>query len=124
MSDVTTEGIRIKSTVTFLPERSGDNQWLFSYTITISNEGTSPAQLLRRHWIITDGWEQVEEVEGEGVVGEQPRLEPGESFQYTSFCPLLTPTGTMRGTYRMVRDSGQEFDAQVGPFLLRDPSLN
>jgi ApaG protein len=101
------------------------NQWFFLYTVQISNGGTETAQLLTRHWIITDATGHVEEVEGPGVVGEQPILSPGQSFEYTSGCPLPTPFGSMRGTYQMVTESGERFDAEIAPFLLAMPhSLN
>ena len=95
---------------------------MFAYTITISNEGRAPAHLRTRHWIITDGRGTVEEVKGDGVVGEQPRLAPGQTFQYTSGCVLTTPIGTMQGTYRMWRDDGSYFDAQIAAFSLASPS--
>lgn len=124
MSDTTTKGIRIQVEVKFLPEQSDQerSQWLFAYTITITNNAKKPAKLLNRHWIITDGWGQVQEVKGPGVVGEQPRLLPGESFRYTSYCPLSTPTGSMQGTYEMADDEGRSFDAEIGEFSLVDPS--
>ena len=95
---------------------------MFAYTITISNESAQTAQLRTRHWIITDGRGTVEEVRGDGVVGEQPRLQPGQSFQYTSGCVLTTPIGTMHGTYRMWRDDGSFFDAVIAPFSLALPA--
>lgn len=95
---------------------------MFAYTITISNESAQTAQLQTRHWIITDGRGTVEEVRGDGVVGEQPRLHPGQSFQYTSGCVLTTPIGTMHGTYRMWRDDGSYFDAVIAPFSLALPA--
>jgi ApaG protein len=94
---------------------------VFAYTIRISNEGSSPAKLLSRHWVIKDSWGQTREVKGPGVVGEQPRLEPGEEFEYTSFCPLSTPRGTMSGSYAMARDVGQRFNVGVGEFFLFEP---
>ena len=107
----------------YLPEQSSPSQdrYVFAYTITISNESTFTAQLRTRHWIITDGRGGVEEVKGDGVVGEQPRLSPGQSFQYTSGCVLTTPIGTMQGTYRFWRDDGTYFDAQIAPFSLAQP---
>jgi ApaG protein len=108
----------------FLPERSAprQNQYLFSYTITISNVGEETAQLLSRHWVITDAEGEVQEVRGPGVVGEQPVLEPGMSFEYTSYCPLATNVGTMQGSYTMVRPDGETFDAQIAPFTLAVPN--
>jgi ApaG protein len=98
-----------------------NSQWRFIYTVTITNEGQETVQLLTRHWIITDGSGQVEEVRGPGVVGKQPVLRPGESFQYTSSCPLATPFGIMEGTYQMVTDAGDRFDARIAPFTLSEP---
>ena len=94
---------------------------MFAYTITISNESARTAQLRTRHWIITDARGVVEEVRGDGVVGEQPRLTPGQSFEYTSGCVLTTPIGTMHGTYRMWRDDSTYFDAVIAPFSLAAP---
>jgi ApaG protein len=91
---------------------------VFAYTVQIANEGTEPAQLRTRHWIITDGDGKVEEVRGPGVVGKQPLLRPGDRFEYTSGCVLETPKGEMRGSYRMARPDGREFDAAIAPFLL------
>ena len=102
-----------------------NKQFVFAYTVTIANEGREPAQLRTRHWIITDGTGHIQEVKGDGVVGKQPSLSPGERFEYTSGCVLETPHGTMHGTYQMVRPSGEEFDAEIAPFLLAVPhSLN
>ena len=104
----------------FMPEQSSQeqNRFVFSYHVSIENCGTLPAQLLSRHWIITDALGKTEEVRGDGVVGEQPLLTKGQSFTYTSACPLPTPTGTMHGTYQMIREDGHEFDAVVAPFRL------
>jgi ApaG protein len=104
----------------YLPDQSDPaaNKYLFAYQITIANEGTQPAQLLTRHWVIKDAYNHVEEVRGEGVVGETPLLEPGQSFTYTSYCPLRTEYGTMRGTYGMMRPDGEIFDAIIAPFAL------
>jgi len=122
-SQALTDGIRVKVQSYFLPEQSSprDDRYVFAYTITISNEGASTAQLRTRHWIITDARGTVEEVRGDGVVGEQPRLLPGQSFQYTSGCVLNTPVGTMHGTFRMWRDDGSYFDATIAPFSLASP---
>ena len=97
------------------------NQWFFLYTITITNEGTETAQLLTRHWLITDGTGHVEDVRGPGVVGKQPTLAPGESFTYTSGCPLPTPFGVMEGTYQMITSNGDEFEVKIAPFTLSEP---
>lgn len=122
MSDTLTHGFRVRVQPRFLPEHSNPSRWVFSYTVTISNEGSTPARLVSRHWIITDGWGTVEEVQGPGVIGETPHLQPGEGFVYTSFCPLPTPTGTMEGSYQMVADDGSPFDIRIGRFFLADPS--
>jgi len=124
MSDTTTNGIRVQVEARYLPEQSSprDNQYLFAYRIRISNEGGETAQLISRHWIITDADGHVEQVQGPGVVGEQPVLGPGGSFEYTSFCPLRTSVGTMHGTYQMVRANGDEFDAVISPFTLATPN--
>ncbi|HEY5924817.1 MAG TPA: Co2+/Mg2+ efflux protein ApaG [Kofleriaceae bacterium] len=122
-SQALTQGIRVRVQSMYLPEQSSpnDDRYVFAYTITISNESTFTAQLRTRHWIITDGRGGVEEVKGDGVVGEQPRLSPGQSFQYTSGCVLTTPIGTMHGTYRFWRDDGTYFDAVIAPFSLASP---
>jgi ApaG protein len=122
-SEAVTRGVRVRVRSEYAPERSqpSKNQWFFLYTITISNEGPDTVQLLTRHWIITDATGHVEEVRGPGVVGQQPILRPGESFEYTSGCPLTTPFGTMEGTYQMVTDAGERFDAAIAPFTLSEP---
>lgn len=122
-SEAVTRGVRVAVTSEFSPERSrpAEQQWFFLYTIVISNEGAETVQLLSRHWIITHGTGQIEEVRGPGVVGQQPVLDPGESFTYTSGCPLPTPFGTMEGTYQMVTRAGEQFDARVAPFTLSEP---
>ena len=96
-------------------------RFVFAYTVTITNAGMVPAKLLTRHWVITDGNERVQEVRGVGVVGEQPRLSPGMSFEYTSGTVLETPIGTMQGSYQMLADDGTTFDAEIAPFLLTVP---
>jgi ApaG protein len=107
----------------YAPDRSrpAQNEWVFLYTVTISNEGSETAQLVTRHWIITDATGKVEEVRGPGVVGQQPTLAPGESFEYTSGSTLPTPFGVMEGTYQMVCESGDQFDAKIAPFTLSEP---
>ena len=124
-SEATTNGIRIRVESSFVPERSDPDQsyWFFAYRVEIYNEGSDAAQLISRHWIITDANGHVEQVKGPGVVGEQPVLQPGEVFQYTSACPLRTPVGTMHGTYQMVTSSGESFDAQIAPFSLGEPRV-
>jgi ApaG protein len=127
VSNAITRGIRITVKTQYLKDRSSPatRQYVFAYTIHISNEGTETAQLKSRHWIITDGEDKVQEVRGEGVVGAQPVLRPGEHFEYTSGCVLPTARGSMRGTYQMVTESGERFDAEIAPFLLAMPhSLN
>lgn len=100
------------------------NEYVFAYRILITNEGPSPAQLIHRQWLITDALGRTEEVRGPGVVGKQPRLSPGESFEYESFCPLPTPFGQMRGIYRMIRDDGTIFDAEIPTFSLVQTEAN
>lgn len=100
-----------------------ENKYVFAYTVTIRNVGTVPAQLLTRHWIITDADGKVQEVRGEGVVGEQPRLTPGENFQYTSAALIETPVGTMEGSYQMMADDGVAFDAEIPLFRLSIPNI-
>ena len=122
-SEAVTRGIRVEVEAQYVPERSlpEESKWFFSYRVRISNEGDSRVQLLSRHWVITDAHGRTEEVRGTGVVGEQPVLEPGESFEYTSFCPLGTPFGSMHGTYQMAREDGGTFDAEIAPFALAEP---
>ena len=124
MYQASTQGVQITVVPRFLPEHSAPerNEWFFAYTVRISNVGDAPAKLLSRHWVITDARGHVEHVRGAGVVGEQPRLEPGEAFEYTSFCPLPTSLGAMRGTYTMQRDSGEQFQAEIPAFGLVDPA--
>jgi ApaG protein len=98
-----------------------NSQYVFAYTITITNTGTEAAKLMTRHWVITDANGHIEEVRGDGVVGEQPHLKPGEGFQYTSGAVLKTPVGTMSGSYQMVTDSGNNFDAEIPEFILSSP---
>jgi len=118
------DGIRIEVRSSYLPDRSlpRDQRFAFAYTVRISNEGDDAAQLRRRHWIITDAIGETREVEGEGVVGAQPLLNPGESFEYTSACVLGTPHGSMKGSYMMLRPDGRCFEALVDPFVLADPA--
>jgi ApaG protein len=92
---------------------------VFQYTVRITNQGTDTVQLLSRHWIITDAVDHIEEVQGPGVIGEKPVLAPGESFKYSSWCPLKTPVGMMHGTYQMVRMDGSQFDIEIAPFALK-----
>lgn len=122
-SEACTRGIRVKVQSQYVPERSSpeSNQWFYAYTVQILNEGPETVKLLGRHWIITDANGQVQEVRGEGVVGEQPVLAPGESFQYTSACPLNTSFGTMHGTYQMIMQNGGDFEVEIAPFSLTQP---
>ncbi len=116
-------GISIDVQTTYLSAQSSpeENRYVFAYTITITNIGEIPAKLLTRHWVITDSNSRVQEVRGEGVVGEQPHLTPGMSFQYTSGTVLETPVGTMHGSYQMVGDDGTQFDAEIPAFTLSIP---
>ena len=117
------ETVEIKTVSRFLPEQSdlSANRYVFAYHITISNRGEQTVQLLTRHWIITDAEENVQEVQGVGVVGQQPVLRPGESFEYTSGCSIATPVGTMKGSYFMQADDGRQFDAPIAEFTLAMP---
>ena len=123
MSDTITRGVQIEVRPEFLPHQSDPRAglWMFAYHIRIVNTGTEVVQLLSRHWIITDANGTVEEVQGPGVVGEQPVLRPGESFRYSSGCPLPTSVGTMHGAYQMVTQRGERFDAPIAPFTLAEP---
>jgi ApaG protein len=122
-SEAVTRGIRVHVESQYDPTRSRpqQNQWFFLYTVRIANESPVTVQLLSRHWVITDATDHVEEVRGPGVVGEQPVLAPGQSFEYTSGCPLTTPFGTMRGTYQMVTTQGERFDVEIAAFTLSEP---
>ena len=123
MTSSTTYNTTVSVETQYIPEQSDpDNEkYVFAYTITIKNEGTVPAKLLTRHWIITNADGKTQEVRGEGVVGEQPYLQPGEGFKYTSGTMLETPVGTMHGSYHMLADDGQEFDCPIKPFTLSVP---
>ena len=123
MSEALTRGIRVKVESEFIPERSDpqNEEFFFAYHVTIENRGNEPVRLLSRHWVITDGMGKEQEVRGPGVVGKQPRLAPGETFQYSSACPLTTQIGSMYGSYQMVTDGGETFDAEIAPFTLAIP---
>ena len=125
MPDTKKYRIDVQPIAQFIPDQSDpdDNRYLFAYTITITNTGEVPAQLVSRHWIITDAHEEIQEVRGLGVVGKQPLLKPGESFQYTSGSSLTTPVGTMKGTYQMVAEDGTHFDAEIPEFTLAMPRV-
>lgn len=120
-----THDISVKTRTQFIPDQSNPDadRYVFAYTITISNTGEVPARLVSRHWIITDANNKVQEVKGMGVVGEQPYLKPGESFEYTNGSAIATPVGTMRGTYQMVADDGTRFDAEIPEFTLSMPRV-
>ena len=120
-SDAATHSIRVEVLSRYAPENSQPPQgdWVFQYTVRITNQGTDTVQLISRHWTITDALDHVEEVRGLGVIGEQPVLGPGESFKYSSWCPLKTASGMMRGTYQMVRTNGETFDIEIAPFALK-----
>lgn len=109
----------------FLADQSdpANERYVFAYTITIENVGTVPAQLISRHWVITDGNSQVQEVRGLGVIGQQPLLQPGETFEYTSGCQLNTPVGTMHGRYQMTAEDGTQFEAEIAEFTLSIPRV-
>ena len=115
--------VTVATTASYLEDQSdpGKNQFVFSYTITITNTGDVPAQLLSRHWVITDADHKVQEVRGLGVVGQQPHIKPGESFEYSSGASIPTSVGTMRGTYEMRAEDGHTFDAAIPPFTLSVP---
>lgn len=117
--------IRVDVETAFVEAQSDPRapRYVFSYTITIRNEGTVAARLLSRHWIITDANGKVQEVRGDGVVGEQPHLKPGQGFRYSSGTAIETPVGTMQGSYQMVTDDGQHFDAPIHPFRLAKPGI-
>jgi ApaG protein len=123
-SDMTTNGIRVCAAAFYLPDQSDPDarNYVFGYNIVIANLGDQPAQLLSRHWRIIDAHGRHEEVEGPGVVGQTPRLSPGQAFKYQSFCPLKTPWGTMEGIYHFKRDDGSRFEAKVARFYLHLPA--
>ena len=121
VSEAVTRGIRVEVLSRYSAENSGPGEWVFEYTVRITNLGTETVQLMTRHWIITDALERTREVQGSGVVGKQPVLTPGESFQYSSWCPLKTPTGIMHGTYQMTGAHGSMFDIEIAPFALKAP---
>lgn len=123
MTDRPKHRIEIQVKTAYLEAQSAPdaNRYVFAYTITITNSGSVPAKLLARHWVITDANNRVQEVRGDGVVGEQPHLSPGMSFQYTSGTAIETPVGSMHGSYQMVADDGTSFDAPIAPFSLSVP---
>lgn len=115
--------ILVSVTPQYLPDQSSpdDQRYVFAYTVRITNRGRQAVQVVSRHWVITDGRQNTQEVRGLGVVGQQPLLAPGESFEYTSGCPLPTPVGTMRGSYHCVGEDGIPFDAPIPEFMLAMP---
>jgi ApaG protein len=117
--------IRVDVETSYLEEQSDprERKFVFSYTITLRNEGRLPAKLLTRHWVITDANGKVQEVRGDGVVGEQPHLKPGQGFRYSSGAMIETPVGAMQGSYQMVSDDGERFDAPIAPFRLAMPGI-
>ncbi|MEP7314452.1 MAG: Co2+/Mg2+ efflux protein ApaG [Pseudomonadota bacterium] len=121
----TPHSIRVDVETSYLSEQSdpGEHRFVFSYTITIRNEGRVPARLVTRHWLITDANGKTQEVRGDGVVGEQPHLKPGQGFRYSSGAVIATPVGAMQGTYEMVGDDGARFDAPIAPFRLAIPGV-
>src|SRR5689334_9196644 len=123
LSDAVTNSIRVEVMSQYSAENSrpAEHEWVFRYTVRITNQGNDTVQLISRHWIITDALDHVEEVRGPGVVGKQPILGPGESFQYSSWCPLKTSSGLMHGTYQMVASDGTPFDIEIAPFALKMP---
>lgn len=125
MEDINQHGVVIQTQVNYLPDQSDEsgNRFVFSYTITITNLGQSSAKLISRHWIITDANNHVQEVRGQGVVGEQPLLKPSQSFEYTSGTVLTTQVGTMRGSYQMQTDDGKQFEVAIPQFVLSVPRV-
>jgi ApaG protein len=121
LSEAVTEEIRVEVMSSYSPENSKplDGEWVFQYTVRITNQGSETVQLMSRHWLITDAADNVEDVRGPGVVGEQPVLTPGQSFKYSSWCQLKTPMGIMHGTYEMARPDGSRFDIEIAPFALK-----
>jgi ApaG protein len=123
MPEAVTRNVRVSVESEFAPGRSNpaESKWFFLYTIKITNEGPHTVKLVSRHWIITDAMGDIREVRGPGVIGKQPVLEPGESFEYTSGCDLTTPFGTMRGTYQMVTGALEDFEVEIPAFTLTEP---
>ncbi|WP_298020891.1 Co2+/Mg2+ efflux protein ApaG [uncultured Parasphingopyxis sp.] len=120
-----TRDVIVRVAVSFLPEQSelDKGRWFWAYHVRVENAGNAPVQLLTRHWLITDGDGVRHEVQGEGVIGEQPMIAPGETFDYVSGCPLTTPTGEMEGSYHMISESGETFDAVIPCFPLAGPAV-
>jgi len=125
MAEIRKYHITVTAKTHFIPEQSDEaaNRYVFSYTITIANTGQIAAQLISRHWQITDAHQKVQEVRGLGVVGEQPLLKPGDSFEYTSGTAVATPVGAMKGSYQMVAEDGNPFEAEIPEFILCVPRV-
>lgn len=125
MEKIDQHGFIVQTQVNYLPDQSDEsgNRFVFSYTISINNLGTIPAKLISRHWVITDAHHHVQEVRGQGVVGEQPLIQPNQSFEYTSGTVLATQVGTMRGSYQMQTEDGTQFDIEVPQFVLSVPRV-
>jgi ApaG protein len=125
MNEADINNIRVDVETRYIEDQSNpeQNYYVFAYTITIQNKGQQSAQLLTRHWVITDSNQKIQEVRGDGVVGEQPLLKPGEQFVYTSGTMLETAVGTMKGSYQMLADDGSQFDATVDEFVLSTPRV-
>lgn len=125
MAEAKKYAIDVAVATEYLPEQSDPEvgRHVFAYTITLTNAGNVPAQLISRHWIITDADERVQEVRGLGVVGQQPLLQPGQSFEYSSGTALATPVGTMKGSYQMTAEDGQQFEATIPEFVLSMPRI-
>lgn len=123
LSEAVTGGVRVRVQAEYSPahSRPHENRWFFLYSVSIANESDRTVQLVTRHWQITDATGHVEEVRGPGVVGQQPVLEPGQSFEYTSGCPLASPYGSMRGSFQMITADGSQFDAEIAAFELSAP---
>lgn len=126
MSSNESGSIRVEVTSRYIQEHSDPSEprYVFAYNVSIYNDGEEAAQLLSRHWVITDAAAGIEEVRGPGVIGEQPRIQPGQSHEYQSFCVLKTPRGSMHGSFQMIRDDGQPFDAEIPAFVLATPELS
>ena len=124
MFESTTQKIKVEVHPSYVRDQSNpaQNYYYFTYRVRIVNQGENPVQLLRRHWIIKDAFGEMEEVSGDGVIGQQPTLRPGDVFEYSSFCPLATPTGSMQGTYYMRSSAGVEIAVEIPLFVLSEPN--
>ncbi len=126
MSTSENGSIRVEVESRYMPEHSDPSEprYVFAYNVSIHNDGDEAAQLLTRHWVITDAAAGIDEVRGPGVIGEQPRIQPGACHEYQSFCVLKTPRGSMHGSFQMIRDDGQPFDAEIPAFVLAAPEVS